>query len=227
MAELSENGTRWGLRTLALALAILAWFFFSFEDRERLAETTLEPLVNYNPPRGFTILNPEERVRVQVSGSPSRISTINPFQVSVMVDLSDNTEAGTVEALLGAENVDLPEGIEFVSITPNLLALTLDEVVEDLKPVDVRLVGEPAAGAIAQTPEVLPPRVLVRGPRSRLSQVQALTTSPVSLDGHALDFEEPVAVVSPDPLVTILQPVVVTVRVPMEIPEIGNSGESP
>ena len=223
MAELSENGTRWGLRLLAVALAIFAWFFFSFEDRERLAETTVEPFVQYNPPRGFTILNPQEKVRVQIRGAPSRISTINPFQVSVMVDLSDSSEPGTVEARLGPENVDLPAGLEVVSIQPNLLPLTIDRVVEEFKPVYARLVGEPAAGAIAQEPDVQPPRALVRGPASRLRQVLSLTTTPVRLDGHALDFQEDAVVVSPDPLVTVLHPVVVKVSVPMEIPGTGSS----
>ena len=73
---------------------------------------------------------------------------------------------------------------------------------------------------------VTPPRILVRGPESHVRQVLALSTTPVSLDGHALDFVETAAVVSSDPLVTVLQPVVVTVSVPMEIPSTGNS-ESP
>ena len=222
MAELTENGARWGLRLLAVALAILAWFFFSFEERERLAETTVEDFVQYNPPRDHMILNPQEKVRVQVKGPPSRIANLNPFQIAVVVDLSDS-EAGTMEVSLGPENVDLPDGLEVVSIQPSLFPLTLDRIVKEFKPVDVDLTGEPAAGAIALTPVVTPPRILVRGPESHVRQVLALSTTPVNLDGHALDFVETAAVVSPDPLVTVLQPVVVTVRVPMEIPSTGNS----
>ena len=47
----------------------------------------------------------------------------------------------------------------------------------------------------------------------------------VFIRGHALDFEESVAVVSPDPLVQVLQPVVV-VRIELDIPNTGDSDEA-
>jgi len=143
--------------------------------------------------------------------------------VSVVVDLRDQTE-GTLEVALGARNVSAPDGLEFISIEPNLIPLQIDRVTAEMKPVDANLTGEPAAGAVAQTPEVIPASVLVNGPVSRLSQIAALTTTPVKLDGHALDFEETVAVVSPDPLVRVQQPAVVTVRVPLQIPGSGGGG---
>ena len=53
--------------------------------------------------------------------------------------------------------------------------------------------------------------------------ITAATTSPISLDGHALSFKQTVSVVPPDPLVRIVQPSVVTVEVPMHFP--GTAGE--
>jgi hypothetical protein len=102
--------------------------------------------------------------------------------------------------------------------------LQIDRVTAEMKPVDPNLTGEPAAGAVAGQAQVLPASVLVNGPVSRLSQIVALTTTPVKLDGHAFDFEESVAVVSPDPLVRVQQPAVVTVRVPLQIPESAGGG---
>jgi hypothetical protein len=60
-----------------------------------------------------------------------------------------------------------------------------------------------------------------------LAGVAAVTTSPVSLDGHALDFSQTVSVVSPSPLVRIVEPSVVTVFVPMTVPGAGESGRRP
>jgi YbbR domain-containing protein len=206
-----------------MALALVAWFFFSFTEKERLSETTLEPFVQYNTGRNYLVLNPVEKVRVRLRGPASRVSVLNPVQVSVVVDLRDQVE-GTKEVALGARNVSAPDGLELVSIEPNLIPLQIDRVTNEMKPVDANLSGEPAAGAQVQTPEVIPPAVLVNGPVSRLSQIGALTTTPVQLDGHALDFEETVAVVSPDPLVRVVQPAVVTVRVPLAIPGPGPGG---
>lgn len=219
----SETRTTWGLRFLALSLALVAWFFLSFTEKERLSETTLEPFVQYNTSRNFMVLNPVEKVRVRLRGRASRVSVLNPAQVSVVVDLRDQTE-GTREVALGPRNVSAPDGLEFISIEPNLIPLQIDRVTAEMKPVDPNLTGEPAAGAVAGQAQVLPASVLVSGPVSRLSQIVALTTTPVKLDGHALDFEESVAVVSPDPLVRVQQPAVVTVRVPLQIPESAGGG---
>ena len=54
----------WGLRVLALGLAIGLWFNFSFEAREAPAERLVEAPVSYNRPRGFIVLDPLPSVNV-------------------------------------------------------------------------------------------------------------------------------------------------------------------
>ena len=44
------------------------------------------------------------------------------------------------------------------------------------------------------------------GPEPMLARIDSLSTRPISLDGHALTFEETVEVVPPDPLIQIVQP---------------------
>ncbi len=57
------------------------------------------------------------------------------------------------------------------------------------------------------------------GPESQLDDLDALKTTPVSLDGHAFPFEESVAVVIPQQVaVRDVQPARVTVRVPLRPP---------
>ena len=207
----------WGLRVLALALAVLAWFIISVSQREQVSETTVEPFVTYRPPEDFMILEPQDTVRVRLQGPASRIAGLNPFQVSVVVELR-GASAGTHEVALTSDNVVAPEGLEVVSIDPNALTLQLDRVVSDLKPIDVQLVGEPAAGAVARAPSVFPLQALVTGPESKVTQLTALMTTPISLDGHALDFQAQAAVLSPDPLIRIVEPSVVRVDVQLDIP---------
>ena len=213
----------WGLRALALVLAFAAWFFVSYGERENITETTVEPFVQYNPPRGHIILNPVSKVQVRLRGPASRIAGLNPFQVGVVVDLRD-AGVGTTEARIEPSAVTRPEVLDVVSIEPNQLQLRLDREVRELKPVQAALTGEPAAGAIAQPAVVTPSSVLVSGPQSLVEQIETLSTTPVGLDGHAIEFEEDAAVVSPDPLVKVLQPAVVSVRIPLEIPGTDNGG---
>ena len=220
---MSEKGNLWGLRLLALALAVLAWFLATADRREsRTGNTAVDASINYSTPEQMMILEPVEEVRVGIRGTSSQIRNLNPFQVSVSVDLRD-AEKGTREVNLAPRDVLLPEGLEVISIEPNKFVVELDQIVQAIRPVEESLVGEPAAGAMVLRSEVIPPQVLISGPESLVSDLQSLVTSPVSLDGHALDFDQRAQVVSPDAKIQIVQPVVVTVRVALEIPTVGAS----
>jgi YbbR domain-containing protein len=135
----------------------------------------------------------------------------------VQVDLSRRS-SGMNDVTLSSENVLAPDGLEVTSIEPNTIRLDLEKEVPVRLPVAPKLIGEPAAGSVVQEPEVFPSQVLVTGPESILKNVESLSTAPISLDGHALTFDEQVSVVAPDPLIQIVQPARVTVRVPLQPP---------
>jgi YbbR domain-containing protein len=214
---LSQARSTWGLRLLALALAVTAWFVFSIEKREQLSEKVVEATVRYDNFPGLILVEKVETVRVGVRGTVSRMRNLNPFAVDVFVELSTPAK-GVFEVPLTADSVFLPEGLEVISIEPNIVQLKLDREATDLLSVQPRLEGEPAAGAKVQYAEVIPPSVLVRGPEDVVRAVGTLSTTPVRLAGHALDFQEQAAVLPPHPLVNVVQPAVVTVRIRMEIP---------
>jgi diadenylate cyclase len=218
---MNEWARTWGLRLLALGLAVGLWFSVSFEDREALSERLVEASVSYNRPRGFVILDPVPSVNVRLRGSSKLIRQLNPYQVDVQVELAQN-QPGTVNVNLGPENVLMPDGLEVVSIEPNVIRVELEREVSQHLPVIPHLTGKPAEESIAEEPEVFPNQVLVTGPESLLAKVQSLSTRPISLDGHAITFEETAAVVPPDPLIQVVQPSKVTVRVPMHSPETAN-----
>jgi len=219
---MNETARTWGLRLLALGIAVGLWFSISFQDREALSERLVEASVSYNRPRDFVVLDQVQNVNVRVRGSSRLIRQLSPYQVSVQVELTQ-TQPGTVTVNLGPENVLMPEGLEVVSIEPNLIRVELEREVSQRLPVAPQLIGEPAAGAIADEPEVFPNLVLVSGPESLLAKVHTLSTRPISLDGHAITFEETAVVVAPDPLIQIVQPSKVSVRVPMHQPETNES----
>ena len=223
---MSESKNTWGLRLLAVALAITAWFVFTVEKRERLSEKVVEATVRYDNFPGLLVVERLETVRVGVRGTVTRLRSLNPFAVDVFVELS-NPDKGVFEVPLTSDNVFLPPNLEVVSIDPNIIQLKLDREAAELLPVLARLEGEPAAGAIVQHAEVIPPNVLVRGPEDIVRSIGTLATTPVYLTGHALDFQEQAAVLPPDPLVTVVQPAIVNVRVRMEIPgtELDNETE--
>jgi YbbR domain-containing protein len=216
---MTEGSRRWATRLLALAIAIGIWFSASVEDRLASSEKLVETAISYNRPRGYMVLNPVGSVSVRITGSKKAIRQLNPLMVDVQVDLRQRRE-GPVVLHLGRDNVLLPRGLEVVSIEPNPIRLTLEREVTQRVDVVAQLIGEPAAGAIlSASAEVVPDQVLVSGPASLLAGLAPLKTRPVSLDGHAISFEETVALESPDPLIHVIQPTEVTVRVSLALPD--------
>ena len=219
----SEKKSLWGLRLLAVVLAVLCWFLATADRREsQTSALGVEAFINYSIPDRMMLLQSVDRVRVRISGTSSRIQNLNPFQVSVGVDLRA-AEKGTVEVTLAPRDVLLPEGLEVQSIEPAQFVVELDRVVQEIRRVEPSLKGEPAAGAVVLSAEVVPPQVLISGPESLVGELQSLVTSPISLNGHALDFDERAQVISPDAKIQIVQPIVVTVKVSLEVPTVGGS----
>jgi YbbR domain-containing protein len=207
----------WGLRLLALGIAIGFWFSVSFEDREVLSERAIEASVSYDRPRGYVILDPVRTVNVRVRGSSKQVRQLNPFMVDVQVDLT-RSQKGLATVNLGPENVLMPEGLEVMAIDPNVIRVELEQEITERIAVEPEIVGDPAPGSRVDDPEVFPNQVLVHGPASLLAKTRSLSTRPISLAGRSSTFEELVAVVAPDPLIQIVQPSKVSVRVHIEPP---------
>ena len=215
---MSPAAGRWGLRILAIMGALAVWFAASFVKREHQSEKVIDAAVTYNAPRGFVILDPVQSVKVRLRGPDRAIRSLAPQVVDVVVEIP-RAEAGSVELPISFDQVLRPVGISVLAVEPNSIRLRLDrELVREL-PVKPRLTGEPAGGVIALEPIARPPRVRVSGPHSEVSGLVSVPTSPVNLDGHGITFTQTVNVVSPTPLVRIVEPTFVTVEVPMAMPD--------
>jgi len=214
----TDRYSRWGLRLLAFVAALVVWWIAAVEKREKITEKVVDASVSYNSARGLILLDPIQTVKVRLRGPDRRVRAIAPFELDVVVDVPASV-AGTTTVQLSGENVLTPEEVEVVSIDPNALEIRMDREATAELPIKPRLVGEPAGGAVPGDPRVAPARARVRGPQSVVSGLAAVSTSPISLEGHALSFEQTVSVVSSDPLVRIVEPPFVTVSVPMQSPD--------
>ena len=223
---MSDSVRTWGLRLLALGIAIGIWLNVSFEDRQELTERVVEAGVSYNSPVGFVILDPAQTVNVRLRGSNRQVRSLNPYMVNIQVNLGQGGP-GTFNIPLSPKDVLSPEGLEVVSISPNVIRVELEREVPQRLPVVPQIVGEPAAGSVAGEPGVFPNQVLVVGPESLLARTKALSTRPVNLTGHARSFKQMVAVISPDPLIQIVQPSEVRVEVPMHQPGDDDKTDEP
>jgi YbbR domain-containing protein len=216
---MSDRRRIWGLRVLALAIAIGIWSRVSLEEREETTEKLVEAGVSYNLPRGYLVLNQVQNVLVRLRGNRKAIRGLNPYMVDVQIELAPKGPE-TVTVQLGADNLLMPEDLELVAIQPNAIQVELDREVTQRVLVEPRLKGKPTAGTKLGEAEVFPNQVLVSGPEKRLNRLLSLPAQQISLEGHGVTFEEEVSVVSPDPLIQVVQPSKVTVKVPILTPEV-------
>jgi YbbR domain-containing protein len=216
----SEGLRTWGLRLLALGIALGLWFNSSFEDREALSERLVTASVSYTWPQGYIVLDQEQEVQVRVRGSSKRVRELDPGQVDVQVELG--RRRGSVAVSLGPDNVLTPDGLEVMSVAPSTLTVEVDREISRRIRVVPDLQGQAAPGTRVEEPEVFPNQVLVTGPESLVSRTEVIHTRPVNLAGRSATFEERVPVVPPDPLLQVMQPSRVSVRVPIQPPKPRN-----
>lgn len=224
---MSDRARTWGLRLLALLIAVSIWYRVSLEDRETLTERTVEAGITYDRPVGSIILDQVNSVDVRLRGTSRRIRDLNPYQVNVQVKL-DQTQEGTMDITLEPRHVQVPQGFEVVSIEPDKIRVEVDEEISQSLPVEPFLVGRVPTGYKSLEPEVFPNSVLVTGPKSLIDRLRALNTRPVSLTGRTETFEDSVTVISPEPLVQVAQPSKVAVRIVIQrIDAPGDEPEEP
>jgi hypothetical protein len=199
-----------------LALASAVAVKVAVNEARQLTEVNLNAQVQYNLPKGVMILEPVKNVQVRLRGERNEIATLTPFNVQVEVSLRES-ELGQVDISEERLVVRGPAAFDVVSKEPNFFTLTVEEVESRVLPIRAQLTGEPAAGALPGPPELVPAEARIEGPRSRIRDIVELK-APVSLEGHAFTFEEEAAIVSPDPLVRVVEPRQVLVRVPLTVP---------
>lgn len=215
--ERSRRLATWGLRLFAVGAALVAWTLVTLDQIEPENERVLNVGVVYDTPDDHILLRRPDQVQIAVRGPESVVRHLNPFQVSVLVQ--PVAQLGPQEVPLHPDQVQLPPELTVTSFDPGTLSLELDSAETRRISVEPRIIGEPAGGALIAGATSDPASVLVRGSQRLLASMNSVTTTPVDLDGHALDFSETAVVVSGQPTgIQIIGPQLVQVDVDLEIP---------
>jgi YbbR domain-containing protein len=128
-----------GLKIVALALAVAAWWFVAGESKVLVSFTV--PLEIRNVPMGLTMTNkPEQAVDVRLSGPSSLLSGLRPSEISAGVDLTA-ARAGRQFFTMDDRVVKVPPGIKVQRIFPSSIEVILDRTERRVIPVSVRIGG--------------------------------------------------------------------------------------
>lgn len=203
-----------GLKLLALAIALVVWFVFSAQRRERISERTYRiPLSVVNIPARTLIASPlPAAVDVRVRGPFTALRQIDPDKLEAVVDLA-GAPRGEKIYRLAPEDINAPPEVEVIAISPSEPRIVLDATAEKSLPILPNLVGRPAPGYEVFDVVVEPRVAQVYGPASALGRMTSVTTDPISLAQRTANFTVPATVLADVAGVRIRQGQVVTVTV--------------
>jgi len=198
-----------GLKLLALALAVAAWWFVAGESKVLVGFTV--PLEIRDVPKGLTVTNkPERQVEVRLTGPSSLISGLRPSEISASVDLSGG-RAGRQYVTLDDRAVKTPPGIKVQRIFPSSIEVVLDRTERRTVPVVARIAKGTAGRRRIARVEVDPPAVEVEALPEEFTRIPSVSTREIVADTDddvyttttRVELREPHAKIIGDPNVRV------------------------
>ncbi len=199
-----------GLKILSLGLAIFLWAVV-------LGEQKVEVVVNVPfelrlPPNLVLVNDPPEALQVHVRGPKTLVTSLSPGDVR-LASLPGKLGEGENFLTIPPSAIQVPRGVEVLEVDPRRVRVVLEAVAERTLEVRARLEGALPEGFVLQGAFPTPDRVTLSGPRSQLRRLTALSTTPISLDGHTASFSTKAALEVPGPQFKIVGGSSVSVQV--------------
>ncbi|HEY1251348.1 MAG TPA: CdaR family protein [Thermoanaerobaculia bacterium] len=203
-----------GTKLLALVIACVTWYLLSGERRERISERTYRiPLSIVNVPTGTIIVSPvPDGVDVRLRGSFTSLRQLEPAKLEAVVDLLGASQ-GERRYPLAPEDINVPRGVEVITIAPPEIRIALDAVADKILPIVPETAGAPAEGSTVEEITAEPRNGRVLGPARTLARLTALRTEPVSVEGRDASFSATTTVASQPAGVRVREGQLVTVHV--------------
>jgi YbbR domain-containing protein len=203
-------------KLLALFLALVVWFVVSAPRRERTVERAYAaPLALIGVPRDLVITTAvQDTVNVRLRGRLSAIRSVSSANLEATVDLGAS-QPGEFVVTLRQQALNVPQGVEVVSIEPNKIRFRLERLRQKVVPVRAFLAGAPPPGYMPGDPTIVPAAALVSGPASQIRAITEVATERIIMTGRTATFVQNIAVVSDTPLVRVIEPLTAQVTVPV------------
>ncbi len=179
-----------GTLLLAFLLAALVWIVAVNEENPVEGRVlSAVPIELVGKPDDMMIIGSViSSTQVSVTAPRLTLAELTARQVRVSADIS-SLGPGTHSVRLVA---DVPEGsVRSVTIDPEEITITLERSAVREMPVDVTLLGEPAAGYESEPPTLSADTVTVSGPSSAVGRVASIMAR-LSIEGLRGDFLGPV-----------------------------------
>jgi hypothetical protein len=210
---LTEN-IWWKLLSLAIAFAL--WVRYS--EQTELG-TSLPVAIQYrNMPPNLDITNSVgvDRIYMKVRGPSGTLTPANLAPAAVLLDMKEVDRPGERTFVLSEKNVQLPAGVHLLWVVPSQVHLTFETHVVKEVPVKAMFLSSLPAGYHLASQEVIPERVRIAGPQTRVNAIAFIPSDPIDLSSTYGDAEFRISPRLVDNFVHLESPSLVVVRVKLE-----------
>jgi YbbR domain-containing protein len=177
---------RWRLKLLALGLAVAVWITVTGEGRG---------VQDFNVPvdvvlgTGATLTAPPPtRVTVRLRGPDSLLRRMDPYDLTLRVDLRDAAGGERVVPLTARNVAGVPRDVEVALIEPDRLRLAIAKKKRREVRVVPTIVGKPPRGYQVYRAVARPEALAVEGPEAKIAAATRLNTDPIRVDAQSEPF---------------------------------------
>ncbi|AKJ65357.1 YbbR-like domain-containing protein [Kiritimatiella glycovorans] len=185
-----------GLKLVSLLLAFLAWQ--GVREATSYETRVSDVPIRIEVPPGWSVLRrSSETADIRFRGSRSDIRELSGGFVEVRFRLQKVPEDLSAELEITPDQIVTTSDARPVQVRPGRVSVEFDHEITRQLPIKPRLKGDLPEGLSVEQTVCRPASATVRGPRSRLDQVEYLRTEPIELGGHVSSFATDVPVVLP------------------------------
>jgi YbbR domain-containing protein len=171
------------LKLLSFVLAVVLWITLIPEEKIFSEKSFVVPLEPRNLPAAFEISErPPATVDVTVRAPNRLLGQMTSADVQAVLNLS-RANLNQEDYPLNLDIVAVPPGAKAVRVFPNKAHLKLERSAEVLMEIQAVTVGKPKEGWKVDQIELLPSKVFVRGPESKIKAKEKIRTSPIDISG--------------------------------------------
>jgi YbbR domain-containing protein len=170
----------WGIKLVSLGLSLTLWFFVTSKGKTEMTLTV--PLELRNIPRDMAVVgNVAGSLEVRVQGQERVLRDIKDTDKMIgIIDLS-MTKVGENTVHISPDDIKRPAEVTVTHMSLSEIKVKLEPLVRKAFRLQPVLHGVPAAGYRLARIAVMPPRITVEGPESRMTALKLLQTMPIDI----------------------------------------------
>ncbi len=191
----------WELKLISLILALILWLILIPEEKIFSEKNLTITLETHNTPQGmFLVKKPLDKIDVTIKAPNRYIDQITPANVVAKLNL-ENASVVQEDYPLNETMISIPAGAKatVIRISPNTVNLKLEKTKEIMLEVEPDIVGMAKEGFKMGVWRVVPDKVLIQGPESKLKESYIVRTSPIDISELTQTTEFEVDLILPNP----------------------------